>query len=188
MKAKHILYGIGVVLLGGLIAGHVASAISEEEEVDIYFNINPSLKLTLSNDEIKIDSLIPGTAVKSSGIDVTAESNSAYGFSVFATVGDGETYTNTSLVNGEASFTSLGINDGVALTAMNENVWGYAQDGADSYKGFPYFTSTPTQIISSLTSGTKTTNIAIGARASSTQPAGEYTNIINFALIATIGD
>ncbi|MBR0242571.1 hypothetical protein IJQ51_01310 [Candidatus Saccharibacteria bacterium] len=186
MKAKHILCGIGV-MLGGIVAVQGASALTAQEEVDIYFSFNPTIGLTLSDAKISIEDLTPGNAAKSSNITLTVSSNNTYGYKLLATAGDGDTYLNNSLVNGEATFTSVAVNAGTALTSLSDNTWGWAKNNVDAYYGLPYYTSsTPAEVLSTSAAGGSTVSFAIGAKAASTQASGEYKNVINFALVGNV--
>ena len=186
MKARHILYGIGVVL-GGLLTVGGAGALSSQEDVDIYFSFNPTIGLTLSGPNIKIDNLTPGTAVRSSDITITVSSNNAYGYRLLATAGDGVDYTNNNLVNGNATFTSVALNAGTALASLSDNTWGWAKNSVDAFYGLPYMTSsTPAEIVNTNMAGGNTVAFAIGAKAAATQAYGEYKNVINFALVGNV--
>ena len=188
MKARHILYGIGVVL-GGLLTVSGAGALSAQEDVDIYFSFNPTIGLTLSGPKITIDNLTPGTAVKSSNLTITINSNNAYGYKLLATAGDGADYTNNNLVNGEATFASVAVNAGTALASLSDNTWGWAKNNVDAFYGLPYVTSSSPAVVTSTSdasAGTEVVNFAIGAKAAATQISGEYTNVINFALVGNV--
>lgn len=186
MKVKHALCGLGAILGGFLMAGSVG-ALSAQEEVDIYFSFNPTIGLTLSGSEISIKNLSPGNAAQSSGFTITINSNNVYGYKLFATAGDGDTYTDNSLVNENAKFTSLALDAGAALTSMADNTWGWAKNGEDAFYGLPYYTSsTPAVVASADKATTGTVSFAIGAKAASTQMSGEYTNVINFALVGNV--
>ncbi len=184
MKVKHIIYGIGVILGGFLSTGNVG-ALSAQENTDIYFSFNPTIGLSLSSASISIPNLTPGNAAKSSNMTVTVTSNNVYGYKLLMSVGDGQTYTDNSLKNGANSFTSLALNAGTALLSMGDNTWGYTTDGTN-FSGIPYFTATPVVLANTNAAGNGTTNLAIGAKAASTQVPGEYTNVINFALVGNI--
>lgn len=185
MKAKHILCGIGAIL-GGVMAAQGAGALTAQEDVDLYFSFNPTIGISLSSRKISIDNLAPGNAAKSPNISITVNSNNAYGYRLLATAGDGADYTNNSLVNGEATFTSVAVNAGTALASLSDNTWGWAKNDVNAYYGLPYITGTPAEILSTSAAGGTTVAFAIGAKAASTQASGEYTNVINFALVGNV--
>ena len=186
MKAKHILCGIGAIL-GGVMVAQGAGALTAQEEVDLYFSFNPTIGISLSSRKISIDNLAPGNAAKSPDISITVNSNNAYGYRLLATAGDGADYTSNSLINGEAMFTSVAVNAGTALASLSDNTWGWAKNDVDAFYGLPYVTSsTPAEILSTNMAGGNTVAFAIGAKAASTQASGEYTNVINFALVGNV--
>ena len=185
MKAKHILCGIGAIL-GGVIVAQGAGALTAQEEVDLYFSFNPTIGISLSSRKISIDNLAPGNAAKSPNISITVNSNNAYGYRLLATAGDGADYTSNSLVNGEATFASVALNAGTALASLSDNTWGWAKNDVNAYYGLPYVTGAPAEILATSAAGGTTVAFAIGAKAASTQASGEYTNVINFALVGNV--
>lgn len=186
MKARHILFGMGVVLGGIINSCGTASALTAQEDVDFYFSFNPTLGLTLSGTELVIENLMPGNSATSNSLTITASSNNAAGYKILATVGDGNTYRNTNLVNDSATFTSLALNANTAIASMANGTWGFSKNGADAYSGLPYVTDAPAVLYNADASGGSAITFAIGAKAGPAQAAGEYNNVINFALIGNV--
>ena len=176
-----------------------ASALSAQEEVDLQFTFVPSLSISLSDSRIYIDNLTPGNYANSNTIRINVTTNSAFGYTLTATVGNEEDYTSNELINADskATFSSIDSNAELTLNNFNPNYWGYTTAtsvGSSSlYSGLTYNAST---IINKTMSssgrafreypGTNTTNFTIGASASSDQLSGEYTNVIGFELIANV--
>lgn len=181
-----------------LCSTHV-SALSAQEEVDLQFTFVPSLSISLSDSRIYIDNLTPGNYANSNTIRINVTTNSAFGYTLTATVGDENEIASNELVNtdAEAVFSSLASNEKITLGNFENNYWGYTTAtsvGSSSlYSGLVYNAST---IINKTMNssgrayreypGTNTTNFTIGAMASGDQFSGDYTNIIGFELIANV--
>ncbi len=180
----------------GLVSANRASALTYQEWVDVRFTFNSSIVLNLSSENLTIYNLIPGTASDSNVINVTATSNNPTGYVITATVGNSThtapSYNNTSLNHASTndSFTCLATNANVALNSITDDYWGYSvstNNGSSwsNYSGLPLYTaSSGKEIFSTNSNGTNTINFKIGARASASQPSGEYTNVINFTVTA----
>ena len=187
------------------------SAESYESSVGLSFTLNPTITVSVSGD-LSINNLSPGDYKDSNIILVTAESNAVSGYSLSSTVGNSThtspSFNNTNLnhSNGTNTFTNLSTNK-ASLSAFDENTntWGYSwcdgtcNAGTDpslwvsgslgststGYNGLPiYTTDSPIQLVNSSTSGASTISFKIGARSTTNQIAGEYTNIINFTALA----
>ena len=180
-----------------------ASAESYESSVGISFTLNPTINVTVSGD-LTIPNLTPGDYKDSNSITVTANSNSIAGYTLSSTVGS-STNTSTELrkdgVDTTNKFSSITTNK-ASLSNFDDstNTWGYSYS-TDSgstwisgditgttntgYNGLPLYTSTnPIKLINSTTSGSSSVLFKIGARTTTNQIAGEYTNVINFIGVA----
>lgn len=198
---KIILFGSLVILLN-LIFILPASTLSYQSSELVSFTFNPTIQITIS-DNLTIPSLSPGDGKDSNIITVTASSNAISGYTLSSTVGDSTTYPTNELrkdgTNTTYKFTNLTSNID-SLTNFSDNEWGYSystdsgttwQSGDITgtptlgYGGLPlYTTETPITLINSPDASTNSVQFKIGARASTTQVAGEYTNIINFIGLA----
>ena len=180
-----------------------ASAESYESGVGVSFTLNPSISVTVSGD-LAIANLTPGDYKDSNNITVTASSNSIAGYSLSSTVGS-STNTSTELrkdgVDTTNKFSSITTNK-ASLSNFDDstNTWGYSystdsgttwQSGditgtpATGYNGLPLYTSSNSiKLINSTTSGSSSVLFKIGARTTTNQIAGEYTNVINFIGVA----
>ena len=175
------------------------SALSYSSNVNIGFIFNPTISLSISPDNLIISNLTPGTAAESNTITVNVATNTAYGYHLTANVGSNTTnYNTTDLVHtssatatpaSNATFASLAYGSSVSnKDNLSANTWGYSysdDSGATwrSYSGLPLYSDTnhSTDLTSTYTAAdSKSIAFKIAAKASETQPSGDYTNIINF--------
>lgn len=169
------------------------SALTYQQDIPVSFTFNSSVVLTLSSADLNIYNLSPGTSSDSNIIRVTATSNNSTGYVITATVGDNThsnpSYSNTSLNhigNTGNIFSSIATNADLA-SLTNDNTWGYAisDNGStwSNYSGLPLYTAESGKTLKELnTNGTTSFDFKIAAKASSSQPSGEYRNVINFTL------
>ena len=169
------------------------SALTYQQDIPVSFTFNSSVVLTLSSADLNIYNLSPGTSSDSNIIRVTATSNNSTGYVITATVGDNThsnpSYSNTSLnhiSNTGNIFSSIATNADLA-SLTNDNTWGYAisDNGStwSNYSGLPLYTAESGKTLKELnTNGTTSFDFKIAAKASSSQPSGEYRNVINFTL------
>ena len=160
------------------------SALTYQEEIPVSFTFNRGLSLTVSASDLHIYNLVPGNSDESNIITVTTTSNNATGYVLTASVGN-STKNTTNLVNGSNNFASIATNASQS-SLTTDNTWGYSistNNGSSwsNYSGLPIFSSTTwKEIASTNANGTTSILFKIGAKASSSQAAGDYTNVINF--------
>ena len=157
----------------------------------------------MSSAELTIPSLAPGASSDSNIINIGVATNTFGGLNLSATVGN-STNDTTSLVShidnnhnsNNPAFTNLSTT-AATLNDLPNNTWGYSYASRNtstnpdatwssfsSYNGLIKYddtTSTPSTLLD--TTGTATSGevqFKIGAKASSAQPSGTYTNVINF--------
>ncbi|MBQ1298584.1 hypothetical protein IIY24_01985 [Candidatus Saccharibacteria bacterium] len=172
------------------------SALTYQEDVPVSFTFNRSISVAVSSD-LHIYNLTPGTNADSNIITVSTATNNATGYVLSATVGNGThtnpTYNTTNITNKDNSsfaFSSLATNSSLAnMSNSTDNTWGYSfsQDNGTNwtnYSGLPIYTGTPKELISTNSNAGINIKFKIGAKASTDQPSGEYTNIINFTAVA----
>ena len=184
---------IGLFLLSAAANVSSTSALTYQQDIPVSFTFNSSVVLTLSSADLNIYNLSPGTSSDSNIIKVTATSNNSTGYVITATVGDNThsnpSYSNTSLNhigNTGDTFSSIATNADLA-SLTNDNTWGYAisDNGStwSNYSGLPLYTAESGKTLKELnTNGTTSFDFKIAAKASSSQPSGEYRNVINFTL------
>lgn len=189
---------------------HDASAETFESAQGISFTFNPTVKITItggtgaSSSGLTIDNLTPGDYKDSNIITVTAGSNSPLGYTLSSTVGS-STYNSTELRRGGTEtankFTNLSSNK-ASLSAFDPGYWGYSYSTnsgstwisgdivsgtSAGYNGLPiYTTASPIKLINSSTASESSVLFKIGAKATSSQLAGTYSNVVNFIGVAKV--
>ena len=200
---KHRLYLLETAIVSSSLFSFPTSALTYQNSTDVEFTINPSINITLSDPNLIIDNLTPGSSSDSNIITVNISTNAGYGYYMSATAGTST--GNTDLTNqssSSAKFTNLSSNV-ATLSSFPDNNWGYSYStdngttwisGSEGntnagYNGLPLDNddSGATGII--LTSTDSFTNsgsvkFKIGAKASTTQATGVYTNTVNFYAVA----
>ena len=201
MKKKSIILCLIIITLS-FINITFTSALSYQTYQRLDFTFNPTLQLTMSSTELTIPSLTPGANSDSNIINIGIATNTFGGLNLAATVGNSANDT-ASLVShidnnpgNNPTFTNLSTS-ATTLNDLPNNTWGYSYASRDtsanpdatwsswsSYNGLAKYddtTSTPSILLD--TTGTATSGevqFKIGAKASSAQPSGTYTNVINF--------
>ena len=186
------------------------SAETFESAQGISFTFNPTVKITITggtgatSSGLTIDNLTPGDYKDSNIITVTAGSNSPLGYTLSSTVGS-STYNFTELRrNGTETankFTNLSSNK-ASLSAFDPGYWGYSYSTnsgstwisgdivsgtSAGYNGLPiYTTASPIKLVNSSTASESSVQFKIGARATSSQLAGTYSNVVNFIGVAKV--
>ena len=201
MKTKHIVSIL--TLITSLFAVNQVSALTYQNDTDVDFTINPTISVSLSGDLI-INDLTPGSYSDSNIITVNVATNASHGYYLAATVGDSNSSSsnhNTNLThstNSNYTFTKLSSN-AAYLSDFSDNQWGYSystdngstwvsgSQGSTSsgYNGLPLDNDDSgatgiTLIDTTSPVANNSVKFKIGAKASNTQPAGTYTNTINF--------
>ena len=172
------------------------SALSHSDGTSVQFTFNPALSINVSGDLI-IEDLAPGYASDSNIITIDVNTNNKTGYNLYATVGNTTAYNNTDLnftngsfQNDAPKFTSLATTDNVSeLSNLSNDTWGYSYSTDNGitwagYSGLPLYTNEGIVINNSTSASRTTTNFKIAARAAFTQTSGDYSNVINFIIIA----
>ena len=193
----------GAVFLGAMgivmAMGGGASALTYQDTVDVDFELNPTIGVTLSSSDLVIDDLAPNTGADSNILTVDVTTNAGWGYYLAATAGTAGGNTDlTHESNNSYKFTSLSSNE-ASLSSFADNTWGYSYstDGgttwvsgnagatAAGYDGLPLdgddSGATGVKLLSTdsyTTSGS--VKFKIGAKAANTQAAGNYTGTVNF--------
>ena len=177
------------VPLGGLFISPYSSALSYQDSVDVEFTFNPSISVTVSGDLV-IENLAPGSSSDSNIIDVSVATNNISGYVLTATAGN-TSHTNTDLTKTgiENKFSSVATNADLS-SITTDNTWGYsfsnnAGSSWTNYSGLPLYTAeTGKELVSVDTNTLTPIKFKIAAKASTNQPTGTYTNVINFIAVA----
>ena len=180
-----------------------ASAVTYQSETPVEFTFNPTLSMSLSSSNIKIDELNPGSSADSNIITINVATNAAYGYVLSSTVGvKGGTSNLVNSTDNNYKFTNLS-STAATLNNFPDNTWGYsysndngstwvsgnAGSATSGYAGLPLDNNDNadergkggvTLISTDNPADNKSIKFKIGAKASSSQAAGTYVNAINF--------
>ena len=208
-QSLHKISALAVLLISLFIFGMGSSssvnALTYQSGVGVNFTFNPTITINVGGDLV-INELTPGSSADSNIISVGVTTNASYGYNLSATVG--QKNGTDALVNGSDStktFTNLSTTAGTAsaLSNFGEDTWGYSYSvdngsnwisgsigsTASGYAGLPLDNNDNTNergkggvtlISTTDPADSKSVRFKIGARASQSQPAGTYTNTINF--------
>ena len=211
-KRTNISLVIGAVLLttilGQTILTNNTNAAGDSASANASVVLNPTISLTLSSSDLTISSLNPSSYADSNSIDITVSTNALFGYYLSATAGDGDTTSTshnnylTNTANSDYKFTSLSTNK-AALTNFDDGTWGYSYSRdngstwisgsqgttSNGYNGLPVDNDDNGATGIALISTDSPTNnnsvkFKIGAKSSSTQAAGTYTNTISFYAVS----
>lgn len=183
-----------LTLMLGFIGAGSAYSLSYSYDVDVSFTFNPTLSMSISSADLLINDLAPGNAADSNEIRVGVSTNTAYGYTLSATVGQATNYETRNLImsGSAANFASLAFGSSVS-SITTDNTWGFSYkpstNGASwaNYSGLPLYSDTSnvaTLINASGAAASDYVNFKIAAKAASSQPTGEYKNVINFIAVA----
>ncbi len=160
----------------------------------VQFTFNPTLSLSISGDLV-VSNLTAGDNDDSNEITVAVNTNVLNGYYLTATAGTSSTNTNlVNTVNSNYLFTSLATDaDLEDMNNADDNTWGYAfkvgSDSYSNYSGLPLDNDdsgeTGAVLVNTTTAAdSKVVTFKIGAKASASQPSGEYTNTVNFYAVS----
>ena len=187
MKGKRILAITSLTLISAALAGNAAFALTEQSEAALEFTFAPSLTLSVSDSDLIISDLIPGTSDISNTVDVTVTTNSVYGYALSATTGNTTNPTRNLVRDSSNYLESIAVNS--STSTLSNDTWGYTIDGGATYSGLPLYTSAATELNFSygpVNAAAGKTSFAIGAKASTNKAAGNYTNVVNFTAVAKV--
>lgn len=192
-----ILWGIILTTIISLASGTLltqkAEALTYSSSTKMEFTFNPVIGVSLSSD-LHIDNLAPGTAADSNIITVSVNTNTAYGYTLNATVGQETNYETRNLVlDGNNSYNFSSLDYGSSLAAITtDNTWGYSYrpSGAGAswtnYSGLPLYSdeTNVANLITTEEAESDSVEFKIAAKASNGQASGTYKNVINFIAVA----
>ena len=188
MRRIYILY-IATISILSLIYISNTYALDYSSNVGIGFTFNPTLSVSLSSSDLIISNLTPGSSENSNSINVSIATNASYGYTLSVNA------SNEDLVhsNNTNTFSSIATNANLSSLEDSEdnNIWGYSTslDNGSSWSNYNGLSSsTSTTLIDNSNTADSTSNIdfKIGAKASSTQASGTYTNTINFIAVSKV--
>ena len=184
-RVKYVLLAVMLILAGVGFTGELTMALSEQSEAELEFTFAPSLTLQVSDSDIIIDNLMPGTSGLSNTVDVTVTTNAIYGYVLSATTGN-TTYPTRNLVRDNNNYLGS-IVVGATTSTLTNDTWGYTLDNGATFSGLPLYTDASVQLNSSfgpVDAITGKTSFAIGAKASTNKASGNYNNVVNFTAVA----
>ena len=162
------------------------SALDYSSNVGIGFTFNPTLSVNISPSDLIIPNLAPGTTSDSNIINVSVATNAAYGYTLSATVGDSlHNNTNLTHTNNTNIFSSIAT-DADLPSLTTDNTWGYntSLDGGSTWSNYNGLSnSSNTTLLDKDSNISSSIDFRIGAKASSVQPSGTYTNTITFIAV-----
>ena len=171
------------------------SALTYSQAVDVSFDFNPTLSVSVSSADLVIPELVPGNTADSNTITVGVSTNAFFGYTLSANVGNNTKYDTRSLIRADddtSEFASIAT-DATMSAITTDNAWGFSSklttDGASwaNYSGLPLYSdtqNTKTILETSSPQDANTVDFKIAAKASGAIPAGEYKNVINFIAVA----
>ncbi|MBQ3474155.1 hypothetical protein IJH24_01890, partial [Candidatus Saccharibacteria bacterium] len=174
-----------------------------QQDVGVNFTFNSALSLTLSSSDLHIYNLAPGTANDSNVINVKVLTNSVGGYTLSASVGNNSTYNTRNLKHSNSNisdvFSSINYTTSPTITSntdLGTDKWGFSfsldnGDNWSNYNGLPLYNATTWAVLKQTTSPiTNETGddikFKIAAKASDTKPSGDYNNVINFTVVASV--
>lgn len=191
MRKQYILYIAVITTLFGLIItidnnSNNVSALDYSSNVGIGFTFNPTLSVSLSSSDLIIPNLIPGSTLDSNSINVSVATNAVYGYTLSANVND------ENLVHSNNIDTFSSIDPSANLETLTvDNTWGYASKLSNettwsNYNGLSNSSNAILLDNSNAADSSGNIDFKISAKASSTQPSGEYTGTINFIAVTKV--
>ena len=187
---------LGVAVLGAVGVGAVqeVGALTYQSSITQSFTFNEAISVSLSSPNLVISDLAPGSAGDSNVVTVSVTTNALNGYYLSATAGTSS--TDTKLTNRSDSnyyFTSVATSaDLDSLTADNTWAYRFSTDAGttwSNYSGLPLDADDDGETGKILIDtgdplDNRSVDFQIGAKASAAQPAGEYTNVVNFYAVA----
>ena len=197
MVLKMLLAGLlcGGLLIDGVLYFTPVSALTYSQAVDVSFDFNPTLSVSVSSADLVIPELVPGSVADSNTITVGVSTNASFGYTLSANVGNNTKYDTRSLIRADddtSEFLSIAT-DATMSAITTDNAWGFSSklttDGASwaNYSGLPLYSdtqNTKTILETSSPQDANTVDFKIAAKAGNTITAGEYKNVINFIAVA----
>lgn len=182
-------------LLSACLVSSSTSALTYTQAVDVSFKFNSTIRMDLSSANLIIRELVPGTAMDSNTITVGVTTNTAYGYTLSANVGNNTTYDTRNLIRSDSNskFTSIDFGSSQA-SLTTDDTWGFSYKPAGSstswtnYSGLPLYSdtnNTATLLETNAASDVQSSiQFKIAAKASNEIPSGAYRNVINFIAVA----
>ena len=179
------------MFIAGLFVTMPVLATTYSREVEVQFTFNSEIQIDIDTADIEILDLTPGQQKDSNVVGILVSTNNVAGYTVSATTGN-TTYNNTDMTHSDGvnKFTSIST-DANESTLSTDNTWGYSTSMGSSqswanFSGLPIYTDTAKEIAKTDGPSTDLTKFKIHAKASTSQPAGNYRNVITFNVVANV--
>jgi len=211
MKVKQTLRVLAIIIVGVALSlvmtvprvfAEGENRITFQDEIGVEFTFAPTLSIALDSNEVSTE-VVPGNySYSETPVVITVSTNNVLGYTLSAKVGGtGQTAANNNLVstneNIDTVFTSVASDAALTLANFSPDYWGYTVaatvNSSTTFSGLSYNSD---KVINATTNmsgtaatgytGTSATNFRIGAKASDTQTAGEYTNVITFTVVGNV--
>ena len=184
MEGSKLKITIAIFLALGIIPAAIVAP-AQAETMNFSVTIQPHLSLTVSNNALAINNLLPNNTGESSEIDINVKTNNTTGYTLFATVGN-ETYNTTNLTNSatDNAFNSIATTDSLAKADLPSSSWAYSIDSGATYSGLPLYTA-EAKVLNDSDAPTNgdVTPLRIAANAAVNMASGDYENVITFSLV-----
>ncbi len=160
-------------------------SLSNSTTINVVFEFEKTLELSVSDPEMYIMNLLPGTTDNTNEIYVNVATNSETGFIMDAAVGERLRPSTRipNILDNETYFQSVGLNN--TVTTIPAGRWGYSIDHGATYSGLPDYRDVhPSDIfIESNTAANMSLPFLVGATAADDQARGIYYTPITFRAV-----
>ena len=160
-------------------------SLSSGSTINVVFEFEKTLQLSISDPELFIEDLPPGTSDNTNEISVNVATNSESGFIMDAAVGERLRPSTRipNIVDGPTYFQSVGLHN--TVTTIPAGSWGYSIDHGATYSGLPDYRDVhPSDIfIESHEAANMSLPFLVGATAADDQARGIYYTPITFRAV-----
>ena len=182
-KSKIIMLCLLILMLS-FVNITIASALSYQTRTGVSFTFNPTLAISLSDNNLVIPSLVAGDSSDSNSINVLVDTNAIYGYTLSVNTNDEEL---TSDIGSNFIFSSLDPAASLAdFSTADDNTWGYSYsiNNSNNWSNYSGLSTSANKVLLNTDSNTsKPVNFKIAAKAAINQPSGVYSTTINFIAV-----
>ncbi|MBO7560432.1 InlB B-repeat-containing protein [Candidatus Saccharibacteria bacterium] len=184
-SARLSLIACLLIICALFILSQPTMSLSSSTTINVVFEFEKTLQLTVSDPEMIIENLLPGTSDNTNEISVNVATNSETGFIMDAAVGERLRPSTRipNIIDGETYFSSVGLNKKV--TSIPAGQWGYSIDHGATYSGLPDYRDVhPSDIfIESHEAANMSLPFLVGATSADDQARGIYYTPITFRAV-----
>ena len=126
-----------LIVIALFVLAQPTMSLSNGTTINVVFEFEKTLQLSVSETEMIIENLLPGTTDNTNEIYVNVATNSETGFIMDAAVGERLRPSTRipNIIDGETYFQSVGLNN--TVTTIPGGQWGYSIDHGATYSGLP---------------------------------------------------